>query len=388
MAQSSLPSDAELHRIYATEIRPYYLDTIKPSQRPTVVFVAGAPGAGITALVPHIAARLAAATGDAVVVSVDALREHHPAWRQPARSDTHAADRFTPAANRWAATLYAEAMAQRKNVVFETTMTRAHTLQDVAATFRTAGYRVEAEVLAVDAERTKRAVIGRALAALDKGLAPRHVSAARHDEGHARLRATLQVLETKQVFDHIRIVRRDGQEQYRNEVVSGTWSKPPAAVQVLDRECAQRLTTAELAQNAIAWHQLSTRAQLGGGTPARIIGQALAWSKEAAQRALRDPEAAKQYAALRAGECFRKLPREQFLREFPAYAGAVERLNAAMTHGSRQLTDAAQREVFIATTRERLARQIEGGRQFGRIKVSEETMAATRGQKDHDPPTR
>jgi hypothetical protein len=72
-----------------------------------------------------------------------------------------------------------------------------------------------------------------------------------------------------------------------------------------------------------------------------------------------------------AGESFRVMPWEQFSVEFPAYAGAVERLNQAIEQARFQYSEEANLKEFVRLARERLATQIEQGRQFGRIKQGE-----------------
>ena len=385
-APDRLPT-SESDRIYQQEIRPLHLGGVERSSSPTVVFVGGAPGSGTAALVPTVAARLATRSGAAVVVSVDALHEHHPGWTREARRDGQAAERFNHDASRWVDRLYADAIAERKNVVFETGFKAPQLLSDTVAKFRDAGYRAEAVILAVDADRTKRAVMGRFLDAQEKGQLPRLVTSARHDEGYSGLRTTLQSTEVHKLLDQVQIVTRDGRERFRNTLRNDRWEREPGAVDALDKERDRVLTPAELANNAIAWHQLSTRAQLNRDTPTNVIEQALAWRKEASARALADPEAAKQYNWNLAGESFRTMGRDQFLREFPAYAGAVERLDRATRHASQHYTHPQDRDLFIKQTQERLSAQIEAGRQFGRIKVSDETRQAS-PVKDIYSPTR
>ena len=203
-------SDSESNRIYHEEIKPVHLGGIDRSSSPTVVFVGGSPGSGKTVQVPHVAASLATTSGAAVVISVDELREHHPSWEREARRDAQAAERFNPDASRWVNNLYRDAIAERKNVVFETGFKRLQLLADTVAQFRGAGYRVEAVILAVDADRTKRAVMGRFLDAQEKGQVPRLVTAARYVEGYVGLRATVEYAETNRVVDDIRVVKRDG----------------------------------------------------------------------------------------------------------------------------------------------------------------------------------
>ena len=376
-------SRSESDRIYQEEIRPLHLGGVDRSTLPTVVFVGGSPGSGKTALVPTVAAKLAARSGVAAVVSVDELREHHPGWAREARRDGQAAERFSHDASRWVDKLYAGAIAEGKNVVFETGFKTPQLLSDTVAKFRAAGYRVEAVILAVDADRTKRAVMGRFLDAQANGQPPRLVTSARHDEGYSGLRTTLQYAEDHKLLDQVQIVTRDGQERFRNTLLNDKWQREPAAVAALDKERDRVLTPTELANNAIAWHQLSARAQLNRSTPTNVVEQALTWRKEASTRALADPEAAKQYHWNLAGESFRTMPREQFLREFPTYAGAVERLDKATRHASQHYSNAQDRDLFINQTQERLSTQIEAGRQFGRIKVSDEIQQASSAKVTH-----
>lgn len=358
-------------RIYNDEIKDLHLGGVKPSTLPTVVFVGGAEGAGKTAHAPNIAAHLAAVSGTPVVVSVDDMREYHPEWQREARRDGQAAERFNEDASRWVNKLYTDAIAERKNVVLETGFKHPELLAETIVKFREAGYRVEAEIVVVSADKSKRAVAGRILDAQEKGFAPRLVTAPRFEEGYVGLRATLQHAEDKVLVDQIRLVRRGGEEIYSNTSTNGKWNHEPAAVAALDRERDRPMTPTELANNAIAWHQLSTRAQLQPDTPVNVLTQIAAWRKESSTLALADPDAQKQYEQKIAGESFRTMPRVRFLREFPHYAGAVERMDAAEKHASAHYATPQDRALFTAQTRAHLAAQIDDGRQFDRIKVSE-----------------
>jgi predicted kinase len=359
------------HRIYQEEIRPLHLAGVDRSAVPTLVLVGGAPGSGKTVIVPTVAAELASRSGTPVVLSVDELREHHPGWQREARRDAHAAERFNPDASAWVRQLYRDAIAEHKNVVLETGFKDPQLLTDTSGELRAAGYRIEAVILAVDEQRTRRSVIGRYLDAQDKGLLPRLVTAVRHQEAYEGLRATLQKAEANRLVDHIKIVRRDGSALYSNHVVDGKWQKEPGAVAALDAEREKPMTPTEKVNNAIAWHELTIRAQRNPKTPDSVIEQTLTWRKEASERALADRDAAKQYAWRLAGESFRTMPREQFLREFPTYAGAVERLDKATEHANAHYSIDQNRQAFVTTARDRLAKQIEEGRQFGRVKQSD-----------------
>jgi hypothetical protein len=364
-------SELESDRIYREQIRPLHLGGVDSSASPTVVLVGGAPGSGKTMIVPQVAAVLASRSGTPVVVAEGALLAHHPGWERAARSDPHAGERFNPEADRWVERLTHDARDEQRNIVLETEFANALWLDEKRREFRAAGYRIEAVILAVEEQRTRRSVIGRYLHAQDKGYIPRLVTAAHHQTTYDGLRTTLKRAEEDRLVDKLVVIRRDGKEIYSNQVVADKWQKPHGGVAALDAERKRPLTATEKVNNAIAWHELTARAQLDRRTPDSVLQQAVLWREEASARAMEDRECAKQYAWRLAGESFRVMPREQFSVEFPAYAGAVERLNQAIEQARFQYSDEANLEEFVRLARERLATQIEQGRQFGRIKQGE-----------------
>lgn len=68
-----------------------------------------------------------------------------------------------------------------------------------------------------------------------------------------------------------------------------------------------------------------------------------------------------------AAESFKTQPRDQFLRDFPDYAGAVEYLSQAARHASEHYTRPDERDHFIAKAHTRLAQQIAEGREWGSV---------------------
>jgi hypothetical protein len=82
------------------------------------------------------------------------------------------------------------------------------------------------------------------------------------------------------------------------------------------------------------------------------------------------------------------MPRERFLREFPALTGAVERLDKAVEHAKTEYALEENRATFVAGVRERLAQQIETGRQFTRLKSTERERKTGPPKSRDDPRTR
>lgn len=186
----------------------------------------------------------------------------------------------------------------------------------------------------------------------------------------------------------MKIVHRDGSASYSNRLVDGEWVRDPTAVSTLDAERDRPKTPVSKATNAIAWHQLNARAQRAEALPPSVNDQAVAWRKNASAEALRDPSAAKQYASKLAAAAFHTMPRERFLREFPSFIGAVERLDKAVERAKTEYALEENRAAFVAGVRERLAQQIETGRQFTRLKSTERERKTIPPKSRDDPRTR
>lgn len=374
MATADRLSEAEIDRIYTSQIRDAFLGGVERSSTPTVVFVGGTPGSGKTNAMRDVNARLASPEGPGagVIVSGDDMREFHPGWKREAARDARASLRFNEDASRWVQRLYRDAIAQRKNVVFETSFRDLELLQSTVAQFRGAGYQVEATIVAASADRTRRALVARFLEMQARAEPPRFVIAPVHDDAYRGVRRTLQAVERIGLVDRLRVVSREGEELYANTREAGKWQEPTGAVKALDGERERHF---ELAENAIAWHVLETRARLNSNTPREVLEQAVAWRQEASERALAHREAAKQYQRALAAESFRTMPRERFLREFPAYAGAVERLDQAARYAAKHIAEAQDQQAFVAEARKRLASYIEEGREFGRVRTRFEPPA-------------
>jgi hypothetical protein len=129
------------------------------------------------------------------------------------------------------------------------------------------------------------------------------------------------------------------------------------------------------AQNALAWQILEARARANPDTPRAVIEQAAMWRRDAIERARADPEAATIYSRLLAAEAFRTYPRARFLKEFPEYAGAMNRLDTTRAYALKNLPLEADQQAFIARARSRIAEYIEHGQQY-------------RPMKEREPPTR
>jgi hypothetical protein len=349
-------------RIYATLIRPAFLRGLSPAPTPTVVFVGGIPGSGKSNVMRRENARLAT---PGAIVSGDDMREFHPGWRAAAPRDPHAADRFDATASEWVERLARDARHARLNVVFETTFRRVETVAPLLEAFRAAGYQLEATIVAIGMDAARRTLTARFLELQARGLPPRFVRASTLVDAYRGLPGSVETLERKGLVDVLRVVSRPGETLYENRRdASGQWEKPASALIALEAERSLPRER-ELAQNAFAWHILEARARAHPATPREVIEQAAMWRRDAIERARADPEAAKIYPRLLAAESFRTYPRARFLKEFPQYKGAMDRLDATRAYVLQTLPHEPDQQAFIARTRGRIADYIEKGGQYG-----------------------
>lgn len=371
-------SEAELERIYAKRIRPDVLDGIEPSQAPTAVLVAGQPGSGRSDALRQVSAHLARTGGPSAVVSGEALRQHHPAWRLHGHDAAGVSDDVRSAVGQWVARVSADAITRRVNVLFETSLRQAEAAVALATLLRQATYHVAAVVLATDRDQSRQATMAYYDLAHRAGAAPAWVTASDHDGAYDALRDTLGRLESEQAVDRLQIIARDGRQLYANELSGGTWLRPPKAVAVLDDFRERRLTARELADSALRWQTLVQRLALDPAVPREVASQLLAWRNESTGKAEHDPEAARLLEWGRDAEAFRTLNRTQFLSEFPHHAKAVERLDQAMRYAQQNFALAADRTRFIDQTRDRLAERIAEGRVGARDRSPPERAPKTR----------
>lgn len=145
MAQDYPVIPADQHdRILREQILqdPRYTQVTGGHPRPKAIVLAGQPGAGKGGLVR---AALSEMGGDAAVLDPDELRNAHPDARnlRSQKPYTWSGDTHGDA-SRWAQELRADAIAQRKNLVLDTTMPRADVIKDLQAK----GYDVEIRAIA------------------------------------------------------------------------------------------------------------------------------------------------------------------------------------------------------------------------------------------------
>lgn len=355
-------SEAEAERIYSRRIRPDLFDGVARSTTPTAVLVGGQPGSGKSYAILKIQAHLASTAGPSVVVSGEELRHYHPRWHRHDESDVHAATETRADVGRWYARLAKDAVEARVNVIFESSMRDTQAVLDLARLLKDAEYNVAAVALATDRDQSRQATLTAYDISRSVGAPPRFVPAADHDSAYDRLRESLTRLESQGAVSRLQLVARDGRQLYANQIEAGQWVREPKAASVLDDFRERRLTARELADSALRWQTLVQRLAVNPTVPREVASQVLAWHQEATEQAERDPLGKRLLAFGKEAEAFRTMSRYQFLREFPLRAKAVEKLDEAIRFAEKTFQLAADRERFIAKTRERLAERIAEGR--------------------------
>jgi UDP-N-acetylglucosamine kinase len=354
-------------RVYVRQIRPMLLDPIEGAAESVALFVGGDPGAGTTAALQRLRRGARFAEAAPAVISREILQPFHPAWRQPAGPTTPMPRGILDG---WGERLAQEAIGKRANVLIGTSMDKPASLLTLAGELRAAGYRIELLVVATDIEASRLGVVTGFERLLSQGVASQWMKEDTHSQAVAAVRDTLSQVEGAKAADQIRLITRDGRELFENALEHGAWRHSGSAVDSLDAYRERELPARETADNALRWHTLAAKLQARARElPREIIAQAMAWRSESTERALADPEARKLYEAGLAAETFRCLATQHFVREFPQYRSAATKLEKARDYADEQFQDGAERERFVAIARERIAAQIEDGRQYARARA-------------------
>ena len=357
-------------RIYAL-IKRDALDGVGDPTKRTAVFVCGQPGAGRAYAAEQVRGNLIKHAGASISISVSALREYHPHWREHGMADPMAAATTRDDVDDWSNRLTRDAMAQGKSLVLETALPQARPMLDDVARMRTAGYEVAAVVLATDRDQSRQAAMAAYDLTRSAGLAPTFVEAASHDSAYDMLRASLARIEADVAVDRLQLIVTDGRQLYANEADGGKWVRPPRALEVLDDFRERKRTPRELADSALRWQTVVQRLSTEAAVPREVASQAVTWCNEATQLAEQNAEARQMLAWGREAEAFRTMNRRQFLSEFPHHAKAIERLDEALRYAERNLDQNLDRDRFIAQSREHLATRIAEGRFAALEKVAE-----------------
>ncbi len=207
---------------------------------PIGIMLGGQPASGKSLLIRRLLSENPAI--GFIVINGDDFRPLHPRFAEFNQlSEQDSAVLTQPFVNYIGQALLKEALQNRFNIIIEGTMRRAQVPITTAERFHSAGYQVEAHVLAVAAMHSIQGIYNRYESQKQLGQAGRFSPLFIHDEAYAGLLFSVdQLYETRQV-DRLFIYNRGAQlilADYRLE--SGQWrgsmSQTPSLVIAAERE--------------------------------------------------------------------------------------------------------------------------------------------------------
>lgn len=265
-------SEAQNEHIFRTEILPDYLpDDIGTADRPpTLIVLGGQPGSGKTAVLTASHTELEQ-TGPAIRIVGDDLRSYHPGFVAHQKADPATASRFTQVdAGIWSEKLLTAATERGVHVMFETTMRIPDNVEKVMTAGRSAGYRIEARVLAVSPRISWQGCHYRFEEMHHAGAAARIPPRTVHDAAVTGLAESLERVERRKLADRVVIQRPNGEVVYDNALSNGQWLAAATARQVLEETRSRPLSREEIDGFASVWTRVVARMEARSANAALI----------------------------------------------------------------------------------------------------------------------
>ncbi|MFF3409065.1 zeta toxin family protein [Streptomyces sp. NPDC002742] len=232
-------SEQEHARILADLILPVWVHGAASQQAPVVFFVAGAPGSGKSFLADVLQESLNR-RGGTVRVAGDLYKTVHPSYAELLAEDERTAGlKVRPDVRLWQSEVEEHVRLCAADAVIETALGDVDEFRTAARAFRMAGYRIEIAVLSTSEALSQLGVLDRYVRQVYDRSTGRYVSWENHDTCVRGLLATLKVVEDECLADRITVFRRDLEVLYRNELASGRWRRPAAAVRAIRSEWAR-----------------------------------------------------------------------------------------------------------------------------------------------------
>lgn len=247
----------ELHDAYRREHAEAALSATTASSQPTLIIIAGQPGAG-KSLLAGAALRGFEGEGGAVLVDIDELRTSHPGYAALQQGDDRrAAGRVQDDAGRWGDELLEDARMGRRNIVLDGTLKSPDKAEALCRHFRAQGYRIELRAMATPAEESRLAIYRRYENMKAKGRPGRWVPADVHDPAFNGVSASMRRLDAGGLVDRIEVHGRpDGASTATREIYAGPAGTGRAA-DAFDEERSRRRTAPEQARQQSEWQAVA-----------------------------------------------------------------------------------------------------------------------------------
>jgi len=247
----------ESRRIFEEQIRPSLTGVAR--ERPTVVFVAGQPGAGKTSLQSAFLARLG--NDEAVALDSDDLLAYHPRYLLfSLLADRAAATLCEHDATRWREMAVDHVRHERLDVVYCNPFGRAGWAGDRMLDFRDAGYRVEIAFVAVHEAQSLLGMVDRYESQRATNGFGRWVDPKAHDFIYSGVLRTADRADAERLADAVYVVRRGGHITYSNQLVDGEWAHPPRTRSAIETERSRAWTDPERDHFRHRWNLTASRA--------------------------------------------------------------------------------------------------------------------------------
>jgi hypothetical protein len=146
--QSQFRLETVEHQLIFEDIARHAIMLSKPVENPVAIILGGQPGAGKAALSSYATAELG---GNSIKIDADELRKYHPHFLKLMReNDRDAADLTHRDAAGWAVKLTNLGIKEHRNLVIDGTMRDPESLAKLCSKLQSAGYLIDARVLAVN----------------------------------------------------------------------------------------------------------------------------------------------------------------------------------------------------------------------------------------------
>ncbi|NYE27384.1 outer membrane lipoprotein SlyB [Rhodanobacter sp. K2T2] len=267
--------DSETHaRIFEEKIAPQSLLQKTSYEHPKAIILGGQPGSGKGGLARAADNELA---NTAVTIDPDALREYHPNLKEFQSTNPYTWSGRTHAdASQWADELRNAAVAGKKNIIFDTTLSNGQWTSELIKDLQAKGYDVEVRAVAAHKLESEHGVDSRFSRALDQSGSGRYVPAGARDAIYDKVPASLDTIRA-QTDAPIRLFTREGKELYD----SRTDARLPG--QVMNEAREARLSDPQITRDLnqrwkeqAQWHEklpdtLAHNPKVAPGTAQRLL---------------------------------------------------------------------------------------------------------------------
>lgn len=221
-----------MSRLSAEKLGEFYLRRIRggilnhgrsmPWRQPTVLFIAGQPGAGKTTMQAAAMERLG--LKNAYVLDHDELLEKHPNYAGAALEDDYTASTtYGQDAAIWRGWALQDVQARRMDVVVPYPISGQYDL-DLMRQFQERGYRVEVAFAAVHEAQSQLGIMERFIDGRQEAGYGRWIGAGQHDQIYRDMLGAADAIEAQGVADAVHIYRRgEAEPVFTNERQNGVW---------------------------------------------------------------------------------------------------------------------------------------------------------------------